>query len=223
MILAAGRGERLRPLTDDCPKPLLKVCGQSLIEYHLHNLANIGITEIIINHAWLGDKIEKQLGDGEKYGVHILYSPEKKALETGGGIKQALPLLSENKQAPFLVINGDIYIDSMPSRDDLSLPKNKLAKLFLVDNPSQHPEGDFALIEQNVLQTGKTKLTFSGIGVYHPTLFDNTPNNAFRLPSVLRPAMDKNLVTGHHYQGYWCDVGTMERLQQLEQKLIAAS
>ena len=221
MILAAGRGERLRPLTDSCPKPLIMAAGKPLIEYHLNHLAKACFSDVVINHAWLGHMLEDKLGDGCRYGLNIKYSAESPALETGGGIKNALPLLTngDDDNESFLVVNGDIYIDELPSKSDLVLPKGMLAKLFLVDNPLQHPDGDFSLNKTKVCTSGNNKLTFSGIGVYHSALFDNSPSGTFALPLLLRAAMDNNLVCGQHFKSYWCDVGTIDRLQRLEKYL----
>ncbi|MCL2913800.1 nucleotidyltransferase family protein [Shewanella corallii] len=218
MILAAGRGERLRPLTDTCPKPLVKACGKPLIQYHLENLARAGFSTVVINHAWLGHMLEETLGDGSRWGLEIIYSPEGTALETGGGIKKALPLLSPNGQDPFFVINGDIFIDDLPS--DLMLPTGKLAHLFLVSNPENHPNGDFVL-EQGLVSEDedKPRLTFAGMGVYHPALFDDSPQGPFGTPLLLRKQMPLQKISGTHFQGYWLDVGTVERLKGLEARL----
>ncbi len=213
MILAAGRGERLRPLTDSLPKPLVEVAGKPLIVYHIEKLAAAGFTEIVINHAWLGHKLVEALGDGRQWQVSIQYSEETSALETGGGIKQALTLLGDGA---FLVINGDIFIDELPEIKPLEL--NTLAHLWLVDNPAQHPQGDFALQEGKVSEQGLEKLTFSGIGVYDAQLFKDTPDGAFALAPLLRQAMSKNMVAGAHFKQYWCDVGTRERLAQIEER-----
>jgi MurNAc alpha-1-phosphate uridylyltransferase len=212
MILAAGRGERMRPLTDTLPKPLLKVAGKSLIEYHLEKLKAAKITDVVINHAWLGEKIEQALGDGSDYGLNIQYSAEEHALETAGGIIQALPLLGN---APFLVINADIFCDydltCLPAR----LPD--LAHLILVDNPAHHPEGDFVLLKSGkAAAEGGNKLTFSGIGLYHPDLFTPYSNGSRALAPVLRKAMASGRVTAEHYAGQWYDIGTAERLNELE-------
>ncbi|MCG9729817.1 nucleotidyltransferase family protein [Shewanella sp. Isolate13] len=211
MILAAGRGERLRPLTDSLPKPLVEVAGKPLIVYHIEKLAAAGFNEIVINHAWLGHKLVETLGDGSQWQVSIQYSEETSALETGGGIKQALSLLGDE---PFLVINGDIFIDELPAI--AALESHKLAHLWLVDNPQQHPNGDFSLHGSQVSDVGSDKLTFSGMGVYHPQLFKETPAGAFALAPLLREAMANGLVSGSHYNHYWCDVGTIERLTQIE-------
>ncbi len=174
MILAAGRGERLRPLTDSLPKPLVCVAGKPLIVYHIERLAKAGFKDIVINHAWLGEKLIETLGDGGRWGVNIQYSHETTALETGGGIRQALPLLG-NK--PFLVINGDVFIDALPELEEgdvTHMLNGKLAHLWLVDNPSQHPKGDFSLkagLVKDKTFDDEVTLTFSGMGVYHPSLF----------------------------------------------------
>ncbi|WOT04537.1 N-acetylmuramate alpha-1-phosphate uridylyltransferase MurU [Shewanella youngdeokensis] len=211
MILAAGRGERLRPLTDSIPKPLVEVANKPLIVYHLEKLAQAGFQEVIINHAWLGHKLVAALGDGSKWGLRIIYSEETQALETGGGIKQALPLLGS---APFFVINGDVFIDTLPSIQPLAA--GQLAHLWLVDNPVQHPAGDFVLKGQSVATEGAQKLTFSGMGIYHPELFLGVSDRAFALAPLLRNAMAKGLVSGDHFNDYWCDVGTVERLALIE-------
>lgn len=221
MILAAGRGERLRPLTDSIPKPLVKVDDKPLIVYHIERLAQAGISEIVVNHAWLGEKLVEALGCGKRWGVDICYSAESTALETGGGIKQALPLLGD---APFLVINGDIFIDELPTFPDLGMddPLNgKLAHLWLVDNPEQHPNGDFPLRDGLVFSAplkNESALTFSGMGIYHPSLFEGTPDDGFPLAPLLREKMALKAVSGSHFTGYWCDVGTKERLLKLEHR-----
>lgn len=212
MILAAGRGERMRPLTDTLPKPLLKVGGKMLIEYHLEKLKTAQVTDVVINHAWLGEKIEQALGDGSRYGLNITYSAETEALETAGGIVNALPLLGSN---PFIVINGDIFCEVDFS--NLLAPISGLAHLILVDNPEHNNDGDFAVSASgSVNQTGDNKLTFSGIGIYHPDLFKSKPQGKRALAPVLREAMDNHLVTGSHYQGIWHDIGTPERLTELD-------
>lgn len=211
MILAAGRGERMRPLTDRIPKPLLPVAGRPLIQHHIESLARAGFCELVINHAHLGDQIEQALGDGSQWGVEISYSPEPAgALETGGGIFQALPLLGE---APFLVVNGDIWTDYDFSR--LSLPQDSLAHLVLVDNPTHNPQGDFCLANGRVSDGPGERLTFSGIGVYHPALFEHCKPGAFPLAPLLKAAMAQQRVSGEYYKGRWVDVGTPERLAEL--------
>jgi N-acetyl-alpha-D-muramate 1-phosphate uridylyltransferase len=214
MILAAGRGERMRPLTDNTPKPLLRVGGDYLIEYHLRALAKAGFETVVINHAHLGEQIEEALGDGSRYGLSITYSPEGSALETGGGIFHALPLLGEE---PFLVVNGDIWTDFPLER--LKIQSLQLAHLVLVDNPPQHTKGDFALQEGRVSETEGERFTFSGIGIYRPELFAGCKPGAFPLAPILRRAMAAGQVSGEHYQGRWYDIGTPERLAQLDQLL----
>ncbi len=215
MILAAGRGERMRPLTDTTPKPLLEVGGKPLIVWHLEALAQAGIKEVVINHAWLGEQIEARLGDGRVYDVHIHYSPEKpEALETAGGIIQALPLLGDD---PFLVINGDIWCD-YPISNLVAQPLSPVfaAHLVMVDNPPQHSEGDFVLNGSLLAAEGKPRLTFSGIGVYSASLFAGLPQGKRPLAPLLRAAMKKEKVSGEHYSGQWFDIGTPARLQQLD-------
>ncbi|MDM8557451.1 N-acetylmuramate alpha-1-phosphate uridylyltransferase MurU [Candidatus Parabeggiatoa sp. HSG14] len=214
MILAAGRGERMRPLTDTTPKPLLKVAGKSLIEYHIAHLVVAGFTEIVINHAHLGEQIEHTLGDGQRYGARLYYSPEATALETGGGIFKALPLLGN---AHFLVVNGDIWCDYPFAK--LRRSFTGVAHLILVNNPSHNSQGDFHLKNHQVYQDGTPCLTFSGIGVYHIDLFKNCTQNRFSIVPLLTEAMQTGQVSGEHYQGRWLDIGTPKRLQQLEQLL----
>jgi len=215
MIMAAGRGERLRPLTDDIPKPLLKVGGKALIEHTLIKLRDAGFLDIVINHAHLGHKIVDFLGDGDRYGVTIQYSAEPEgALETGGGIRQVIDLLDHH---PFLVINGDIWTDfplqNLPTR------LSGLAHLVLVDNPAHHGKGDFYLQDTRVnLDHGK-KLTFSGIGVYSPALFSHLERGKYPLAPLLRDAIAKSIVSGEYFNGKWIDVGTPERLNALEATL----
>ncbi|MFI8373387.1 N-acetylmuramate alpha-1-phosphate uridylyltransferase MurU [Pseudomonas helleri] len=213
MILAAGKGERLRPLTLHTPKPLVRVGGVPLIEYHLRALAAAGFTEIVINHAWLGQQIEDHLGDGSRFGVSIQYSAEGEPLETGGGIFKALPLLGDK---PFAVVNGDIWTDY--SFAGLRTPLTGLAHLVLVDNPAHHPKGDFCLSGTQVLdaQPGSDTLTYSGIAVLSPALFDGAGAGAFKLAPLLRNAMAAGRVTGERLQGQWVDVGTHERLAEVE-------
>lgn len=232
MILAAGRGERMRPLTDTTPKPLLEVGGRPLIVWHLERLAAAGITDIVINHAWLGEKIEAALDDGSQWGVRIAYSAEAPGgLETAGGIATALPLLGD---APFLVVNGDIWCDwdpaAAPGIGQALSARHAHAWVLLTDNPPHHPEGDFCLAppaEGFGQVTDKPcarspALTFTGIGVYHPALFRNTAANARApLAPLLREAMAANGVIGSRHAGRWIDVGTPERLQALDQALRA--
>ena len=206
----------MRPLTDDTPKPLLRIGGQTLIEHHIHALAQAGFTELVINHAHLGEQIVAALGDGNAYGVEIRYSAETPpALETGGGIFNALPLLGD---APFLVLNADIWTD-FPLAE---LPRQieGLAHLVLVDNPEHHAQGDFSLSAGQVSQRGPAMLTFGGIGVYSPELFSACTAGAFPLAPLLRQAMDENRVSGEHYQGSWFDIGTPERLEAVNRVVI---
>ncbi|MEW6646481.1 MAG: N-acetylmuramate alpha-1-phosphate uridylyltransferase MurU [Pseudomonadota bacterium] len=215
MILAAGRGERMRPLTDHTPKPLLRAGPHTLIEHHILALARAGIRELVINHAHLGRQIEEYLGDGSRYGVQIRYSAEGEALETGGGILRALPLLGP---APFLVVNGDVWTDY--PYDHLPTAPAGLAHLVLVDNPPQHPAGDFVLGADGQVRDGEgPRLTFSGIGVYRPELFAGCRDGKFPLAPLLRDAMARGQVSGEHYRGQWVDVGTPQRLTDLAQRL----
>lgn len=226
MILAAGRGERMRPLTDHTPKPLLTAGGRRLIEYHIDALVTAGMREIVINHAHLGRQIEETLGDGSRYGAQISYSSEGEVLETGGGIFKALPLLGD---APFVVVNGDIWTDYPYAQLPETL--HGMAHLVLVDNPAHHPGGDFALcIGNNVVpgtnkvydpMPGERALTFSGIGVYHPELFAGCIPGKFQLAPLLRQAMRQQAVTGVHYTGHWMDIGTPQRLDELDRHLTA--
>lgn len=215
MILASGRGERMRPLTDGTPKPLLEAGGKPLIQYHIEALGAAGIRQIVINHAWLGEMFVARLGDGRAYGAEILYSAEGEVpLETGGGIKRALPLLGAD---PFLVVNADIYTDF----DFRRLPAQPLgrAHIVLVKNPPHHPQGDFALDDTLVSETGGNRYTYSGIGVFTPELFQDSPSGAFPLAPLLRRAMGQGQVTGEIYRGTWFDIGTPDRLALLNNKL----
>ena len=237
MILAAGRGERMRPLTDHTPKPLLKVGGKPLIVWHLERLAKAGFKEVVINHAHLGRMIEDALKDGAQWGLHIQYSPETVALETAGGIANALHLLTENstKIEPFLVVNGDTFIDfdfanlsqhinsnalQANTHEASGGIKNTRAHLVLVNNPPQHPNGDFAIEGGMLKNAGKEMLTFSGVGVYHPNLFaEITPGQPAKLAPMLRVAIAENAATAQHYTGVWHDIGTPERLHSLDKYL----
>ncbi|MBV7314437.1 N-acetylmuramate alpha-1-phosphate uridylyltransferase MurU [Shewanella sp. NIFS-20-20] len=214
MILAAGRGERMRPLTDTLPKPLLPVAGKPLIVHHLEALALQGITEIVINCAWLADTLMATLGDGSRYGVSIRYSQEHTALETGGGIVQALPWLGDE---PFVVINGDVLLSQWPDVKAITLAEGCLGHLWLVTNPSHHTAGDFALNAEALVyqaQDGEQTMTFSGMAVYHPSLFAAAPTGAFALGPWLRQAMAQGHIQGEFWPHYWCDVGTVARLEQ---------
>lgn len=216
MILAAGKGERLRPLTLHTPKPLVRAAGVPLIDYHLRALAAAGFGELVINHAWLGQQIEDHLGDGSRFGVSIRYSPEGEPLETGGGIFKALPLLGDE---PFLVVNGDIFTDYAFAQ--LRKPLAGLAHLVLVDNPAHHPQGDFLLTGGQVSdgQGAGERLTYSGLAVLSPQLFEGCEPGAFKLAPLLRQAMARGLVSGERHAGRWIDVGTHERLADVERVL----
>lgn len=220
MILAAGRGERMRPLTDTCPKPLLAAGGKPLIVWQIERLRAAGFSEIVINHAHLGHLIEAALGDGAALDVRLRYSPEAVALETAGGIRQALPLLGE---APFVVVNGDIFCDAdlLAVRQAASLLRadGDLAHLVLVANPAHNPNGDFALADGRVVKHDPA-LTFSGIGAYHPALFaDLTAGQPARLAPLLRAAIAQGRVSGSLHEGAWIDVGTPQRLTELDRQL----
>jgi MurNAc alpha-1-phosphate uridylyltransferase len=217
MILAAGRGERMRPLSDTVPKPLLAVGGKPLIVHLIESLARSEFRGIVINHSHLGEQIVDYLGAGDRYGVRLTYSHEEGGgLETGGGIFKALPSIDTD---PFVVVNGDIWtdypFDRLPSRLD------GLAHLVLVDNPPQHPQGDFFLQDGKVSVEGEPRLTFSGIGVYARALFAECRPGKFPLAPLLRAAIAQGLVSGEHYPGRWRDVGTPERLKELDQELRA--
>jgi MurNAc alpha-1-phosphate uridylyltransferase len=220
MILAAGRGERMRPLTDVLPKPLIPVCGRPMIEYHLDALAAAGFREVVVNIAYRGRQIVDRLSQRQDEKIRLHFSDEgPTALETGGGIRRALALLGDG---PFLVINGDIYTDYpfAQLRDHAGkMTGEKLAHLVLVDNPEHCPNGDFALADAKVSAAGAQRLTYSGIGLYRAALFDGTADGAFPLAPLLRQAMDGGRVTGEHYQGIWRDVGTLQRLTELESLL----
>jgi len=206
MILAAGRGERMRPLTDHTPKPLLMVGGKPLIAWHLGRLAAAGFEDVVINHAHLGEQIETKLGNGSQWGLRIRYSPEKIALETAGGIANAMPLLGD---APFLVVNGDVFTDI--DFGTLRLAAPNLAHLVMVDNPPQHAAGDFSLLDGKLNAEGTEKLTFSGVGVYQPVLFAGiVRGEAAKLAPLLKAAMADGLVSGAHHRGQWHDIGTPE-------------
>jgi N-acetyl-alpha-D-muramate 1-phosphate uridylyltransferase len=211
MILAAGRGERLRPMTDTIPKPMLPVRGQPLIERHVIALARAGMERIVINLAWLGARISEYLGDGARYGVSIVYSEERpRALETAGGIFRALPLLAPG---PFAVVNGDVYTD-FPF-ESLQIAAGQDAHLVLVPNPTQHPQGDFGLHEGLALAAAANKYTFSGIAVYRSTFFAGCSDGVFPLKPLLLRSMAAKRCSAELYTGVWEDIGTPERLQAL--------
>lgn len=230
MIFAAGRGERMRPLTDTCPKPLLKVRGRPLIVWHVLNLVRAGITDIVINHAHLGHMIEDELGDGSKYGARIVYSHEPKALETAGGIANARHLLGEE---PFLAISGDIYapyfdfsqvLDALPERDMLGQPipveKRDIAWLYLTPNPWHNPEGDFGLNMYSLTNDGNPKWNFANIGVYRPEMFDGiAPGEVMRIGPLMRTFIEQGRIGGEIYTGPWVNVGTVEQLEELNAPL----
>jgi MurNAc alpha-1-phosphate uridylyltransferase len=260
MILAAGRGERMRPLTDRIPKPLLEAGGKPLIVWHIERLVKAGITELVINHAHLGAQIEQRLGDGSRFGAQIQYSAESSALETAGGIANALPLLCPSRpmgdglgmREPFAVINGDIYCDYdfslLHERANALHASGDMAHLVLVDNPAHHPQGDF-LLQGNRITPDKTQssildprsftqqlgvqplscagktlavslLTFSGIGLYHPSLFSHIPRGSVApLAPLLRVQIAQGKISGEHHAGVWVDVGTPQRLAELDAQL----
>lgn len=224
MILAAGRGERMRPLTDHTPKPLLQAGGKSLIVWHIERLVHAGIADLVINHAHLGAQIEHALGDGHQFGAQIRYSPEGKALETAGGIANALPLLGD---APFAVVNGDIWCDydfaQLPLRAAAMQANGDMAHLVLVDNPPHHPNGDFVLAGSRVTASPNPEssiLTFSGIGICQPALFAGIPRGAIApLAPLLREQIAAGRVSGEHHRGLWVDVGTPQRLAELDRQI----
>lgn len=219
MILAAGRGERMRPLTDSLPKPLLAVGGKPLIVHHIEKLAAAGVTTLVINHAWLGHKLVEALGDGSAFGVQIHWSAEASALETAGGIVQALPLLGP---APFLVINGDTWLDLLDYRTLVTQPLGEdLAHLWLVPNPPQHPDGDFSLNAGRVQDA--PAFTFSGVGLYDPAAFADLSPGARKLAPLLRDWMAQGRVGGSLLAGEWRDIGTVSRLRELDDQLLGHS
>lgn len=226
MILAAGRGERMRPLTDRCPKPLLSAGGRSLIEWHLEGLARAGIREVVINHAHLGTMIESAIGNGARWGLDIAYSPERSALETAGGIRRALSLLGPD---PFMVVNGDIHSSFDFARAHTIALQMEIAGLscwcVLVDNPAHHPQGDFGL-EAGLLSAAdrdggtSRRLTFSGIGLYRPELFkDLADGEPARLAPVIARQAQGRRAGAEYHAGHWTDVGTPERLRALDAQL----
>ncbi len=209
MVLAAGKGERMRPLTLHTPKPLLPVADKPLLQWHIEALATAGVAELVINHAWLGEQIERYFGDGSRFGLRIRWSAEGEPLETGGGIRKALPLLGD---APFILINGDVW--TRYNFAQLALPEGMLAHLVLIDNPVHNPNGDFLLTDGLVGNpaAGQVGLTYSGIAVLHPDLLAEHPEGAFALAPLLRAAAEQGRVSGEHFRGAWIDVGTPERL-----------
>lgn len=229
MLLAAGRGERMRPLTDRIPKPLLEVGGKPLIVWHIENLVRADITDMVVNHAHLGAQIEAALGDGRRFGAHIQYSPEAHALETAGGIANALPLLGDE---PFAVINSDIYCDydfaHLTGHAAAMQASGDAAHLVLVDNPPHHPNGDFALSGNRIYALPPSPfplpalLTFSGIGIYRPSLFSHIPRGGIApLAPLLRAQIALGKISGEHHRGLWVDVGTPQRLAELDSQVGA--
>jgi MurNAc alpha-1-phosphate uridylyltransferase len=243
MILAAGRGERMRPLTLARPKPLLEVGGMALIEHHLYALAAAGVHEIVVNLSWLGDQIRAALGDGSRYGVALAYSEEgPEPLETGGGIFRALPLLSPIGVEPFLVLNGDVWMQypyaELLGRFANGLPRKDQAHVVLVPNPAHNPRGDFWLDRDRMIEpipgmaadtavaarvAALPRLTFSGLGVYHPSLFNGCADGAFKLAPLLRNVAAADRVGAERYDGDWLDIGTPERLAALDARLRAGA
>lgn len=215
MILAAGRGERMRPLTDATPKPLLRVGNRRLIEYHLYNLAKAGFKDVVINVAWLGQQIIDFVGHGENYGLNIVYSNEgDQALETGGGIFNALPLLGDK---PFLVINGDVWTDySLEKLNAFELAHNDKAHLVLVNNPAHNPQGDFSIAGGRLLEASDVRFTYSGIGVYSSAFFATAQQGKFPLAPMIRKYISDKQISAELYSGDWRDIGTQERLQELD-------
>lgn len=224
IVLAAGRGERLRPITDTTPKPLVKVAGKPLVVYHLEALARAGIREVVINLSWLADKLRAALRDGSQYGVHITYTDERPVpLETGGGIFNAIQLLGPG---PFLVVNGDTFTDidlaALRAGAGADTRAGALARLVLVPNPVQHPRGDFGLDGDRVVETDTARFTYSGVGVYRPELFDGCTPGKFPLLPLLKRAIAAGRLRGELHKGEWCDVGTPERLAALQERVGAA-
>ncbi|MDN3524243.1 nucleotidyltransferase family protein [Halomonas sabkhae] len=216
MILAAGYGTRMRPLTDHCPKPLLEVGGKPLIVHHLERLAAAGMRDIVINVSYRAEQIIEALGDGRDHGVTITWSREASPLETGGGIRQALPMLGD---APFLLVNGDVWCDLDPARLPPSLGSD-LARLVVVDNPPHHPGGDFHLTaDGRVRESPEPRWTYAGIAQIDPALVADHPAGAFALAPLLRQAIAEDRIAGYHHPGHWVDVGTPERLAELDRLL----
>lgn len=227
MILAAGRGQRMSPLTDHCPKPLLTLCGKPLIVHHIEKLVSAGFRDIVINHAYLGHMIEEALGDGSQFGCHINYSAEKTALETAGGVANALPLLGES---PFLLINGDVWTDwdyregwqQLLLQQQISQQQDSGEDgfLWLVPNPEHNPDGDFSLHDNRVgLSSDGDACTFSGISILSPRLFRQLPSDVMPLAPILRNAINRQSLRGQVLKAAWVDVGTPQRLKSLEQSL----
>ena len=219
-ILAAGRGERMRPLTDSIPKPLLMVGGEPLIVHTIRRLSAAGVSDLVINVSHLSDQIEASLGDGSQWGVRIDYSREKTALETAGGIINALPLLGDSS---FILVNGDIWTDYDFSNLTKRPLANSLAHLVMVSNPEHHPQGDFCLYHGRLVQEGGEALTYSGIGLYSPALFSDLPPGKRPLAPILRQAISGSQLSAEKFSGIWVDVGTPERLSELDIYLTSQS
>jgi MurNAc alpha-1-phosphate uridylyltransferase len=215
MILAAGRGQRMQPLTDDCPKALLRLGDKPLIQFHIEALLRAGIREIVINLAWLGEQIRDYLGDGSQFGASIVYSDEgSRALETGGGIRKALGLLGDQ---PFWLVNGDVFTDF--DYKPQTIEDDMLAHLLMVQNPEHNPEGDFGLREGLVQVSAENRYTYTGIAIIRPELLANTTAGVFPLAPLLQAAANNSAVSGELFNGLWIDVGTPERLQSLREFL----
>jgi len=210
MILAAGRGVRMKPLTDSVPKPLVRIHGKPLIQYHIEALKQAGITDIVINVSYMAGRVKGYLEHGQRFGVNIQYSPEKQPLEMAGGIIQALPLLGNE---PFIVVSADIWTEY----DYAALPKNPtgMAHIVLVDNPPDHPQGDFGLRDNIVLETADKRYTFGGIGVYRPELFDGLESSVMTIGPIFREAIPKKLITGEVFNGRWHNVGSLQQVKAL--------
>ncbi|MHB1540656.1 MAG: N-acetylmuramate alpha-1-phosphate uridylyltransferase MurU [Steroidobacteraceae bacterium] len=220
MLLAAGRGERLRPITDTVPKPLVAVAGKPLIAYHLEALAAAGIHEVIVNVSWLGEQIRSALGTGARYGVRITYSDEgPEPFETGGGIFRALPMLGP---APFLIINADIWLER-DLRGCAALPEDADARIVLTSNPEHHPHGDFGLEDGWVVERSSNRLTYTGVGVYRPQFFLGCRPGRFPLLPLLKRAIAAGRLRGERFEGPWFDAGSPERLARLDGWLRARS
>ena len=219
MLLAAGRGERLRPITDTLPKPLVEIAGKPLIVYHLDALVRAGVRDVVINLSWLGEKIRATLGDGSRYGVRISYSEEGPVpLETGGGIHRALPLLGPG---PFLVVNSDVWTD-MDFGRFMTLQEDADARLLLAPNPPHHPRGDFGIEGDFVVERDTDRFTYTGIGVYRPELFEGCTPGKFPLRPLLARAIASRRLRGELYQGEWLDIGSPDRLAWLDAREGAA-
>ncbi|TDF38654.1 nucleotidyltransferase family protein [Alteromonadaceae bacterium M269] len=218
MILAAGRGQRMSPLTDTKPKPMIEVAGKPLIAYHLERLASLNIRHVVINHAWLGEQICQYVGDGSQWGLNVSFSSEAPALETAGGIAKALPELGSE---PFIVINADIWTDfDLDILAKTELRQEDKAHLILVDNPEHHPKGDFSLANGRVLEfKDGESYTFSGMAIYRREFFESVPVRPEPLAPWLKHWIAEGKVSGKHYQGKWCDVGTPQRLNTLNEEL----